>query len=188
MQLHVIHLKHRKDRLKSILEELQTQNVGNYVFWEGIQDHEKPSRGIAKAHQQIVAWAYEQGMPEVLIAEDDVHFSAPGALEYFISNKPTEYDLYLGGISYGKLNIDNSIDDFAGTHLYLIRQQFYKRFLSLTGEKDIDRALARQGRFFVCNPMIALQWNGFSDNKKEYLSNDLYFRNRNLWKGDSILL
>ncbi|HNP07165.1 MAG TPA: hypothetical protein PKN99_06045 [Cyclobacteriaceae bacterium] len=183
MHLHIVHLKHRQDRLSQVLRELEIQIFDNYVLWEGFLDTEKPSRGIAEAHNQIVSWASEQGLQEVMIAEDDVQFSAKGALEYFINNEPDDYDLYLGGISYGKVQDDNSVKDFAGTHLYKIRQRFYKTFLSLSGNKDIDRALARQGKFLVCNPMVARQRNGFSDNRQEYINNDLYFNKRNLWKG-----
>lgn len=183
MQLHIVHLKHRLDRRNQVLRELEIQNLNNYVFWEGFRDTEKPSRGIAKAHQQIVSWASEQGLQEVMIAEDDIQFSARGALEYFNNNEPDDYDLYLGGISYGKIENDNSVKDFAGTHLYRIRKRFYKTFLSLTGEMDIDRALAGQGKFMVCNPMVGTQRNGFSDNKQEYRYNDLYFKRRTLWEG-----
>jgi len=183
-QIHIIHLPHRRDRLSQVLKELDIQRVENYVFWEGFIDLEKPSRGIAKAHQQIITWAADLGLPDVLIAEDDIQFTAQGALEYFLANEPPDYDLYLGGISYGRIKDDNSVEDFAGTHLYKIKQRFFETFLTLSGEKDIDRDLARKGIFIVCNPMVAVQRNGYSDNKHEYRDNNLYFSKRNLWRGE----
>jgi hypothetical protein len=87
-----------------------------------------------------------------------------GALDYYLKSEPQDYDLYLGGISYGKLNNDNIVEEFTGTDLYKIRQRFYNTLLSLSGEVDIDRALARKGKYYVCNPMVAIQRNGFSDN------------------------
>lgn len=182
IQVHIIYLPHRKDRLLQVLNELHIQGVENYVFWEGFIDREKPSRGIAKAHQQIVSWAHDLGLPDVLIAEDDVQFTAEGALEYFLSHEPLDYDLYLGGIAYGRIKDDNSVEDFAGTHFYKIKQRFFKTFLSLSGEKDIDRDLAGRGRFVVSNPMVAVQRNGYSDNKREYRDNELYYRKKNLWR------
>jgi hypothetical protein len=181
MTLHIINLKHRTDRLEEVLIELESQGAKNYVLWEGVYDTEKPSIGIAKAHQQIILWASEQNIPEVLIAEDDLQFTGKGALDYYLKSEPQDYDLYLGGISYGKLNNDDIVEEFTGTHLYKIRQRFYSTLLSLSGEVDIDRALARKGKYYVCNPMVAIQRNAFSDNKKEYRNNSIYFKNRKLW-------
>ena len=121
-------------------------------------------------------------MSSILIAEDDVKYTAKMAFEYFIINEPKDYDLYLGGITYGKINTDNSVKDFAGTHFYKIHQRFYKTFLSLPEEKDIDRSLAHKGKFIVCNPFVAIQQNGYSDNQKKYQNYDIYIKDRQLFK------
>lgn len=178
MQLHIIHLKHRTDRGQLLDIQLFEQNIVNFKLWEGVLDEENPKRGIAKAHKQIIEWARNQNLPSITIAEDDIKFSAPGAFEYFIKNEPKEYDLYLGGIMYGNINSDNSVNDFAGIHLYKINQNFYDTFLSLSEEKDVDRSLAGKGKFIVCNPFAAIQHNGFSDNKKKYQKYDRYLEGR----------
>jgi len=121
-------------------------------------------------------------LPSVLIAEDDIKFTARKAFEFFIKNEPKEFDLYLGGITCGSINPDNSVTDFAGTHLYKINQNFYSTFLSLPEKEDIDRSLANKGKFIVCNPFVAIQQNGFSDNQKRYQNYDLYLQNRQLFK------
>lgn len=107
-----------------------------------------------------------------MIAEDDIKFTARGAFDYFIKNEPQEYDLYLGGIIYGNINSDNTVCDFAGTHFYKIKQKFYDTFLSIPEGKDIDRLLANKGKFIVCNPFVAIQNNGFSDNQKRHQNYD----------------
>ena len=145
-------------------------------------DEKNPKRGIARAHKQIVEWARSQNLPDILIAEDDIKFTAPKAFEYFNKTEPIEYDLYLGGITYGKINSDNSTRDFAGTHLYKIKNKFYDTFLSLPEEKDIDRSLANKGKFIVCNPFVAIQQNGFSDNLKRHQNYELYIQARQLFK------
>ncbi len=99
MSLNIIHLKDRKDRLKLLDIQIVEQNIVNYTVWEGVLDKENPKRGIAKAHKQIIEWARNQNLPSILIAEDDVKFTARGAFEYFLQNEPKEYDLYLGGIT-----------------------------------------------------------------------------------------
>ena len=182
MQLNIIHLEHRKDRLHKLHNQLFEQNITSYKIWNGVLDEDNPKQGIAKAHKQIIQWAHDQSLPSVIIAEDDIKFTSPGAFAYFISNEPKEYDLYLGGISYGKINNDNSVKDFAGLTLYKINQTFYKTFLSLPEEMDIDRTLANRGRYIVCDPFIVIQHNGFSDNKKEYQNYDSYLQDRKLFQ------
>lgn len=181
-KLNIIHLEHRKDRLHLLKKELKQEKITDYRLWNGIPD-KNPKKGIAKAHKQIIGWAKAEQLPSVLIAEDDIKFTATGAFEYFIKNEPEVYDLYLGGIIYGKLNHDNSVNDFSGTHLYKIHQGFYDTFLSLPEEKDIDRSLANMGTFIVCNPIAAIQHNGHSDNQKKYQDYTFYLQNRELFKG-----
>lgn len=144
-------------------------------------DKLNPKRGIAKAHKQIIQWAYDHSLPSVIIAEDDVKFFSLGAFDYFIENEPEDYDLYLGGIIYGNLHKDNSVKDFSGLTLYKINHRFYSTFLSLPEENDIDRPLANKGLYIVCNPFVVTQHNGFSDNKGEYQEYDLYLQNRKLF-------
>jgi len=51
VQLHIIHLKKRKDRAQLLNKELIEQDITNFKIWEGILDEEHPKRGIAKAHK-----------------------------------------------------------------------------------------------------------------------------------------
>ena len=179
--LNIIHLSHRKDRERLLIEQLKDQNIVDYKLWEGVFDKENPKCGIARAHKNIVRWAQSQNHPFVLIAEDDIKFTAIGAFEYFIKNEPKEYDLYLGGVMHGEINEDHSINDFSGLTLYKIRENFYDTFLSLSEERDIDRELANKGKFIVCNPFTVVQHNGFSDNKNEYQNFDLYLQQHKLF-------
>ena len=182
MKIHIIHLQERKDRAQLLHKEIVKQNIVDFKIWEGILDKENPKRGIARAHKQIIEWACKENLPSVLIAEDDIKFTALNAFDFFIKNEPKEFDLYLGGITYGSIKPDNSVTDFSGIHLYKINQNFYSTFLSLPEEKDVDRSLTNKGRFIVCNPFVAIQHNGFSDNQKKYKNYDLYFQNRQLFK------
>lgn len=180
MELNIIHLEQRKDRFKLLENQLVEQNIVKYRLWEGIVD-KNPKRGIAKAHKQIIEWANNQNLPSIIVAEDDIKFTARGAFEYFLQNEPQDYDIYLGGIIYGNINSDNSVNDFSGTHLYKINKRFYNTFLSLSEEKDIDRSLANKGKFIVCNPIVAIQHNGFSDNRKRHQNYDRHLQNRQLF-------
>lgn len=180
--LNIIHLSQRKDRLELLKNQLIIQGINDYKLWEGIVDQSNPAKGISKAHKQIVAWAKRENLKSVVIAEDDVKFTAKGAFNYFLKNEPTQYDLYLGGVYYGKIKEDNSVHDFAGTMLYKIHEKFYDTFLSVSEERDIDRSLANQGKFIVCNPFVAIQHEGYSDNKKAFVNYDICLKGRKLFE------
>lgn len=179
MLLHIIHLKNRKDRIQLLEKQIVEQSIVNYKLWEGVLE-ENPKK--AKAHKQIIEWAKKENIDSIMIAEDDIKFTSSGAFNYFIENEPKEYDLYLGGIMYGKINHDNTVNDFSGLTLYKIRNNFYDTFLSLPEEKDIDRTLINKGKFVVCYPFVVTQYNGYSDNQKKYQNYDIYLQNRQLFK------
>jgi hypothetical protein len=181
MILHIIHLHERTDRLILLKKELEKQKIYDFQVWKGIEDKERPCRGISKAHKNIVSYAMENRLPSVLIGEDDLKFTASGAFNFFLHNIPPDFDIYLAGIIYGKLKKDNSVDDFSGTTLYPLNERFYKTFLSLEENKDVDRALANKGKFIVCNPMTVIQHNGYSDNSKRFLNFEPYIRKRDLF-------
>ncbi|MBA4054152.1 MAG: hypothetical protein C0490_05520 [Marivirga sp.] len=178
--IHLIHLSHRADRMAFLLKELSRQRIRDYKIWPGIETTQ-PSLGIAMAHQQIVKWAAQENLPEVIIAEDDVQFTTDGAFTYYLQNKPSKFDLYLGGITYGQLTPDGTVNDFAGAHFYTIHRKFYNIFLSQDGNMDIDRSLKNKGKFVVFNPMIAIQRNGFSDNRKQEMDYSINFKDRALY-------
>ncbi|MBL4651382.1 MAG: hypothetical protein JKY53_00755 [Flavobacteriales bacterium] len=158
------------------------QNIQKYKIWAGILDKENPRQGIAKSHKQIVKWARDQNLKSVLIAEDDLKFTAKGAFEYYIKNEPEDYDLYLGGIIYGTIKGDNTVNDFSGMHLYKIKQNFYDTFLSIPENRNIDGLLENKGKYVVCNPIIAIQHNGFSDNQHKHQKYDLCIENKKIFK------
>ena len=182
MQLNVIHLPQRTDRYDLLMKEIDDQGISDYRLWDGIVVPGKVATGISRAHRQIVQDAKDKGLPEVLIAEDDIHFTDKGALQYFLENKPEEYDLFLGSIYFGKLRHDHTIKDFSGLTLYIVHERFYDRFLSVPDNRHIDRALAYRGHFVVCDPFVAIQHNGYSDNVRKEVNYDRYMRGRNLFQ------
>lgn len=114
MTLNIIHLQHREDRLDILQKELSDNNISDFKIWDGIIDAANSITGISKAHKQIVEKVKHERLSDVLICEDDIRFTAKGAFEFFISNKPDSFDLYLGSIYDGILKRDNSVEDFSG--------------------------------------------------------------------------
>jgi hypothetical protein len=169
MSINIIPLKYREDRLAVLKDELLIQEITEYRIWSGIPDTESSCRGICRAHKEIIEWARNERLPEVLIAEDDVHFTAPGAFNYYLEKKPAYFDIYLGGITWGKISPDNLANDFSGVTLYTIHQRFYSILLAQPENVPWDRGMAGPGRFVVCDPMIVVQHSGYSDNQKRYI-------------------
>lgn len=170
------------DRYAALQKEIEVQGM-DVRYWPAIKDPlNRTFVAISQAHKQIVHWAMLQGLPEVCIAEDDLCFFAPGAWDYFLSQKPTDYDIYLGGVFHG-LNEDNTTTDWCGNTLYTVNQRFYETFLSVPLLNHLDRALAGKGRYVVCDPMICTQKGGYSFQKKAFDSYERYLQGRRLFGG-----
>lgn len=165
------------------MNELHAQHITAYKVWDGIIDNERPCRGISLAHKQIVVNAKERGLKEVIICEDDIKFSAPGAYAFFLQNRPADFDIYLAGVTHGKLNENNIVKDFSGLTLYIVHERFYDVFLSINENEHLDRGLKNKGRYAVCNPFTVTQYNGYSDNEKRYCDYSFYLSESALFKG-----
>jgi hypothetical protein len=181
MKLNIIHLPHRKDRKELLLGQLEQQGIIDYYIWEGIVDIKITARGISQAHKQIVQYAKKNQLPEVLIAEDDLKFTAKGAFNFFLENKPIDFDLYLASIYLGEIKNDNTVNDFSGLTFYIVREKFYNLFLSMPEHDNLDRLMKGQGKFCVCNPFTVVQHNGFSDNVNQYCNYDNFLMGRELF-------
>ena len=168
MTINIIHLRdtdYSEERFNSLTKEMNEQRMADYRIWDGIHDTNR-IRGISKAHKQIVSYAKEKRLPDVCIAEDDVIFLGKGAFEYYVQNKPVEYDLYLGGISDRLKVQDDYIIDFRGMTLYMVHERFYDRFLSIPENINIDAALKDLGKYYLCPKIVCSQRAGYSYHKK----------------------
>src|SRR5688572_23949648 len=99
--INIIHLRgtdHSQERLDSFTKEMNEQGIADYRVWDGVHDSNR-IRAISRAHKQIVAYAKENSVAEICIMEDDCIFIGKGAFDYYLRNKPTCFDLWLGGIS-----------------------------------------------------------------------------------------
>ena len=181
--MHIIHLPHRIDRFNLLMDELRVQQIAHRRIWDGVMDKEYPAHGILKAHQQVVSYAKEEALKQITIAEDDIRFTAKQAYRYYLSNQPDDFDLYLGGITWGIINEDRRVNDFSGTSLYTINEKFFDTFLGLRPGVDFDRQLAGKGKFIVCDPMVACQHDGYSDNQKRHIDFEPLFRRKKWFTG-----
>lgn len=184
MQANIIHTPKRdNDRLPLLKKELERQNINDYRIWFGETHNAEPKINISESHKNIIRYAKETGLKEVLVFENDVMFPAADGFENFIKNKPEkDYDIYFGGI-YGsgrgfKYGI-NKIYAFSGLHCYIVHERFYDCFLSMdVSKRDLDAALSRNGDYYLIYPFEAIQHETESDNKKgKIYKNSEHFRN-----------
>jgi hypothetical protein len=181
LTINIIHLHQRLDRFEVFQKELKSQNISDFKIWKGITNQESTIKNISLAHKQIVQHAKVLKLPSILIAEDDIKFTDFGAFDFYLKNIPTDFDLYLGGIIWGQIERQLS-KRFSGTMLYVIQEKFYDTFLSTDEHYHIDRGLRNKGKFIVCNPMVAVQHNGYSNNAKRIMNYDVYLKGRDLYK------
>lgn len=150
------------------MNELKRQGIKDFDIWPCILDKTVVS-SISKSFKMIVEDAKEKGLSEVVIAEDDLSFPAQDGWEYFLKNKPDDFDIYIGGTYL--LNQPDSwkgpivkVDSYVGNHLIIIHEKYYDRFLQTPEDLHIDTAQEGKGDFYVCFPFAALQRPGFSSN------------------------
>jgi hypothetical protein len=90
--------------------------------------------------------------------------SAPGAWDYFLKQKPNDFDIYLGGIFLGYPDENGLLQEFTGMTCYIVSKHFYDIFLSVPEDEHIDHALKGLGKYIVCEPFVVTQWDGHSSN------------------------
>lgn len=188
--INVISLPKRTDRLRKF--EIQATEQGfDYKVWDGIIDLACVFRGISAAHRRIIMYAKTKGLKRCFVAEDDCRFTALGAWDYFISQMPESADIYFASFYEGKVDGDNRLikgnshnELLSGMTLYVVYERFYDVFLNINPLSHIDKSigiLADKYEFYVCNPFVAIQENGFSDNKKKECNYDKYMIGRKLF-------
>lgn len=169
MKLNILHLygtDFSQGRYDSFMKQLSEQGITDFKIWPGIYDKGMPYRGINRAHKQIIADAKERNLPSVCVMEDDCMFYGSGAFDFFINNKPTEFDIYLGSLSNGTSDSYGILKWFRGMTLYIVNNCFYDTFLSVPEKMDIDAALSNKGLFKVCPAIVCYQSDGYSYHKK----------------------
>jgi len=126
IKIFVINLDKRKDRLEEVSQMLEDYQ------WERIEAIEtaKGYYGCVLSHIKCLKKAKEEGLPEVIIMEDDFHFVGDGEF-YF---PPPECDVCL----YSCLLIENEdynenfykINKAQHTDFYLVKEHYYDTLIS----------------------------------------------------------
>lgn len=182
MIVNIINLPHRVDRRKSATEQMIEQGA-SYMFWDGIMTKERRI-GIALAHKQIIRDAQRRRLPMVLVAEDDIKFTHPNALKYFIQNIPRDFDIYLSSYYSGAANENYELKKFNGMTMYICAARYYDTFLGAEDRYHIDTALGLMGgKFVVCPKFVCYQIQGYSDQRRRFCNDSNRIKGRPMYDG-----
>jgi len=163
-----------------LLGEFIEQGISRYKFWDAICNKDSVVKSINSSHKMIVQWAKENNLPYVIVAEQDLHFTAKGAWDYFIGKMPSEFSLYLA-CTYIPPISNNQVNGF---HLYIVHEKFYDKFLSVPDDQHIDTAMNDiKGDYKFCYPFPALQRSGWSFNNKAICNYNSVLKPEDIWKG-----
>jgi GR25 family glycosyltransferase involved in LPS biosynthesis len=175
----VINLKDRKDKKRHIEEELKNKNINFSYFYA--EKHINPKRGCLESHLQVIKNAIKNKIKYIFIMEDDCKFI--NSLET-LNQPPSNWDMiYLGGTVHRI--VDRNYKGYARvqcwtTHAYIINltnQKLVDALLEVEKyDGEIDRFYLQEihSKFnaYICDPMIAIQKEGFSDIENREVSYD----------------
>lgn len=190
IKIYVINLLKRKDRKIHIENMFLEKCIDNYEFVSAIETAQG-YYGCVLSHIKALQKAKLEDLPEVLIMEDDFHFTGNGVFIY-----PPKCDVCLYGcnvINREKitgLEYENfyKVNKAQQTDFYLVKKHYYDKLINIfiqslmnllmNYEKenylDIYWIKAQQEDLFIC-PKIRLghQIKGFSDIKNKIVNRDL---------------
>jgi len=184
-----INLRHRDDRLKKSVEEFKYAGIVGRVELLRVDKpdsnphnfHSPGFWGNLTSHRQCIRSARQRGMRNALIFEDDVQFyesDIASDVAHIASELPEDWQLlYLGAIKVVRqcdpysdhlLKINHGL----GVHAVAVNGTFFDgaiRCLDLAEEfgRPVDSiycdVVMKAGRSYLANPMIARQYDDYSD-------------------------
>lgn len=186
--VNVINLEKRTDRMDSFKRQSEEQGF-EFKRWQGIEDA-IVFRGISASHKAIVKHAKATKQRICCIAEDDCIFLGKGSWDYFLSQMPEDFSLYLSMVYEGEIDGSNrlkkSAKTFSGLTCYFLHESFYDIFLNMNPMAHLDRELGKYAdkyKYIVCDKFVCKQSNGYSDQKKRYCYYDRYLKGRKMYEG-----
>ena len=175
----VINLKERDDKRQYIETHLKGRNIFYDLFFA--TKHINPKRGCLESHLSVIKDAIKKKQKYLLILEDDCKFI--GGLS-FMKRPPQDWDMiFLGGTVHRI--IDKKHDGYARvqtwtTHAYIINlmnKTLISKILEAENyDGEIDRYYLEKihpnFNAYMCDPMIAIQKEGYSDIEEKEVSYD----------------
>jgi GR25 family glycosyltransferase involved in LPS biosynthesis len=175
----VINLSIRPDKKTYIEKQLKSRNIKSTFFIA--EKHDDPKRGCLESHLSVIKEAIKNKVKYLLILEDDCKFISGFAS---MEEVPKDWSMiYLGGTVHRVL--DKQYKGYARvqcwtTHAYIINLENEKLIQEILKaenyEGEIDRYYLEKihpnFNAYMCDPMIAIQKEGFSDIENKEVSYD----------------
>lgn len=163
----------REERILSICKQSKEHNFC-CRFWEGVIDKRGGWAGINLSFSKIVEWAKQQKFSRVIIGEDDLLFSAPGAWAYYLEQMPEDFDIWSGGVYSAEIKDGRIMNGWSGNTLITIHSNFYDEFLKMANDAllkrdHLDRYFGNfcfEKNYRVVEPFVVYQLEGYSDNHR----------------------
>ena len=179
MKAVVINLKERIEKREYIQEHLISQGI-KFDFMT-VSKHKNPKRGCLESHLTVIEKSVKSGVKKVLIMEDDAKFisSMKG-----LAPPPPDWDMiYLGGTVHRVM--DRAYAGYARvqtwtTHAYMINLENKELVAEIMKAANYDGEIDRyylekihpKFKCYMCDPMICLQKEGFSDIEDKMVNYD----------------
>lgn len=159
--LYIINDDRQLDRLPPLIEQCEKYGI-DYEIVPACIDKKTILESITESFKRLVRFAKGTGMNEIWIAEDDLMFPSDGSWEYFVKNKPKDFDVYIGGsyLIHNEWKYEPptvKVNEWVGNHLIVISERYYDRWLETKDFGHIDSEQRGKGEFYVCFPYAALQ-------------------------------
>lgn len=179
LDLYCIHLAHRTDRMEH-LERLRTRYPSLQIqIVDAVQDA-IGHRGAVLSHKKAVAAAKAQGLPYVIVLEDDCDFLLPEpqllsalhmAIEYLAEHPTVDIVNGCGNLPVLAATVGGSLrevtfltsPDIRTTHCMLYSQRAYDRLLAFTEEGLAIDVQTNQLSMVFTYPYLATQIPSYSD-------------------------
>jgi hypothetical protein len=164
----VIYNDYRPEKYDLFMTEFERQKIEVSIFNCIQNQNHNIVEKISESFKSVIREAKKRGDEEIAIFEDDIMFPNEKGWEYFLKNKPDDYDIYIGG-SY---MIDNRIEykppivkvpTYVGNQCIIVNERYYDTWLNTDSKEHCD-SVHKDGLFYLCFPMIALQRPGWSAN------------------------
>lgn len=193
MKRFVIHI-YGSDRHKRMISEMVSVYGPDFEAFPAIVK-DKAYEGISESFKAVIKQNYEE--PMIHILEDDVRFLGKDAMVKFeegFNNLPSDWSIYLGGSYTHKVEEDLGgllrVSDYRSFHSVIVRKSAYDAFLSHDTKviHNIDTHVSSIVKnAYLCNPQVAIQYNGYSYNRGKEVNYDNFLKNKNLNEVKSIL-